>query len=297
MLEFRDILISDRDRVNSCLQRSNFMGCEYSFSNNLAWTRLGRSKITFYKDFYIPCCFISGKPEFILPSGDTSYSGYKEVFAEMKRYSDSQGVPLRVTGITKENIPMINEIFPGRAVISYDRDGSDYIYRTSDLTDLPGKKYHAKRNHLARFEETDCVFSLITDNDTDECILFTTKEYNERSEAGDYSFIAEQYAINAYFNYYHELGLTGGIIRRGGEIVALTIGEKLNSDTFCVHIEKADRSVNGIYAGINNAFAKAAASGCEYINREEDLGIEGLRRSKLSYHPVFLLDKYTAVIE
>ena len=94
-----------------------------------------------------------------------------------------------------------------------------------------------------------------------------------------------------YFSYYSELGLTGGIIRIDGRIAALTIGERLNSDTFCVHIEKADTSYNGIYAAINNCFAKSAAADFRYINREEDMGIEGLRKSKLSYHPAFLVEK------
>ena len=100
-----------------------------------------------------------------------------------------------------------------------------------------------------------------------------------------------------YFNYFNELGLTGGVIRIGGDVAAFTIGEKLNNETFCVHIEKADTQYNGIYVGINNSFARAAAAGYKYINREEDLGLEGLRRSKQSYHPAFLLKKYTVTFK
>ena len=85
------------------------------------------------------------------------------------------------------------------------------------------------------------------------------------------------------------------IIKINDKIAAMTIGEKLNSNTFCVHIEKADTRYQGIYVGINNSFAKSAASDCKFINREEDLGIEGLRRSKLSYHPEFILEKYEII--
>ena len=87
------------------------------------------------------------------------------------------------------------------------------------------------------------------------------------------------------------------MIRIDGRIAAFTIGDRLNNDTFCVHIEKADTGFSGIYTGINNCFAKAAAADYRYINREEDLGIEGLRRSKRSYHPAFLLKKYTVIFK
>ncbi|MDE6666069.1 MAG: phosphatidylglycerol lysyltransferase domain-containing protein, partial [Ruminococcus sp.] len=119
-----------------------------------------------------------------------------------------------------------------------------------------------------------------------------TYDYNNKYQENDYSSVAEQYAINTYFSYFGELGLKGGIIRIDGKVVAVTIGEQLNFGTFCVHIEKADRSFSGIYTAINNLFAKSAAVDFEYINREEDLGIDGLRKAKLSYHPVFLLNKY-----
>ncbi|OPZ19501.1 MAG: hypothetical protein BWZ04_02466 [Firmicutes bacterium ADurb.BinA205] len=132
----------------------------------------------------------------------------------------------------------------------------------------------------------------MTEKDFDDCITFSAVTYNNKAASDDHSMLAEQFAINTYFNHFHELGLKGGVIRIGGRVAAFTIGEPLNSDTFCVHIEKADTTYNGIYAGINNLFAEAAAADHKYINREEDLGLEGLRRSKLSYHPAFLLDKY-----
>ena len=136
----------------------------------------------------------------------------------------------------------------------------------------------------------DYDFSLIKEKDFDDCISFCTEDYNNKDK--NFSSIAEQYAINTYFSYFNELGLTGGIIRINGKVSAVTIGETLNSNTFCVHIEKADRRFDGIYTAINNFFVSSVANDCLYVNREEDLGIEGLRKSKLSYNPAFLLDKY-----
>ena len=293
MLEFRDIDISDKEKVNTALAASDNRGCEYSFANNMAWRRLGESKIAFFKDFYICGAFggYSERPRFILPAGK---GDIREVIAELKMYSESAGYPLMLTGVTDKQLDMLNELYPGGFTSELDRDSSDYIYLRSDLAELAGKKYHAKRNHLARFNELDYEFSMITEKDFDDCILFCVDKYNS-SDKSDHSFIAEQFAINTYFSYYDELALKGGIIRINGKIAALTIGEKLNSDTFCVHIEKADTSYSGIYAGINNLFVKSCTAGTEYINREEDLGIEGLRKSKLSYHPAFILNKHTLI--
>jgi hypothetical protein len=296
MLEFRDIAITDKERIISALNISQFMGCEYSFANNMAWRRLGDSQIAFYKDFYICCSFRSedGIPRFFLPSGDGSY---KNVIAAMKEYAYSLGKPLRVAGITEPSLKMLKELFPDEFTVDTDEGDWDYIYNSADLIELSGRKYHSKRNHLSRFKELGAEFSLMTEKDFDECIIFSAMEYNSRAEEHDQSFIAEQYAINTYFSYFHELGLTGGVIRIGGKVAAFTIGDRLNNNTFCVHIEKADTQYNGIYAGINNSFAKAAAYGYKYINREEDLGLEGLRKSKQSYHPAFLLKKYTVTFK
>lgn len=290
MLEFREICLSDKDRVTKALACSDFRGCEYSFANNLAWRTLSNSKIAFYKDFYICGAFGDGSsaPCFAFPSGE---GDYREVLGELKRFSESRGFPLSLFGVTDSTLGILNELFPDQFTAVPDRDNSDYIYLRSDLAELKGKKFHGKRNHLARFKELDYVYSPITERDFDECIVFTASRYN-LSEKHDHSAVSEQFAINTYFMNFRELGLEGGIIRIGGKICAVTVGEKLCSDTFCVHIEKADTSYNGIYAGINNLFVQSSTEGFTYINREEDLGLEGLRKAKLSYNPAFILTKY-----
>lgn len=290
MLEFRNISVSDRDRINTALRKSDFMGCEYSFANNLAWYRLADSRICFYKDFYIICAFGNddGIPIFTFPSGEGNYI---ELFGELKKFSENMNYPLKISGVTEKSLAMLENLFPDSFTTEYDRDSSDYIYKQKDLSELAGRKYHQKRSHLAKFNRLDYDFSLICEKDFDECIYFLTDNYNNKADT-EFSAVAEQYAINTYFSNFRELELVGGIIRIDGRISAVTIGEPLNSDTFCVHIEKADRSYDGIYAGINNCFVRACMGGFDYINREEDLGIEGLRKSKLSYHPAFLLNKY-----
>ena len=119
MLEFRVIDITDKERITKALSKSQFMGCEYSFANNMAWRRLADSQIAFYKDFYICCSFTTedGIPRFFLPSGEGSYI---EVMGAMKEYAYSMGKPLRVAGVTDNSLEMLNELFPDSFTVDTD---------------------------------------------------------------------------------------------------------------------------------------------------------------------------------
>ena len=289
MLEFRDIEISDRDWINSLLEQSDFMGCEYSFANNMAWRRLSDSKITRYKDFYI----ISAKHKDSFSATFPAGSGdYHDVISRLREYAGSIGMPLVITGVTEKTLPVFEREFPGEYTADCDPDNSDYIYLAKDLSELKGRKFHQKRNHLARFQQYNWEYSPLTCKDFDECIAFSAMTYNNKNGYDDHSSIVEQFAIHTFFSYFDELGLMGGVIRIDGKVCAFTIGERLNSNTVCVHIEKGNTDYQGIYAAINNEFVKRSCENVMYVNREEDLVIEGLRKAKRSYNPVFLLEKY-----
>lgn len=290
MLDFKVIDISDMDWICSLLAKSDFQGCEYSFANNMAWRRLSNSQIARFKDFYITCAFDTddGIPSFVFPSGEGDYC---EVIDEMRSYCNKIGKPLRITGVTQSGLEILNSLYSGMFKVQSDRDSSDYIYNSSDLINLAGRKYHQKRNHLSKMKQYNWSFSKMTEADFDECITFGTHNYNEKNGINDFSSVAEQFAINTFFSHFDELGLFGGVIRIDGKVEAFTIGERLNSNTICVHIEKANTEFQGIYPAINNEFCKAFAEDVQYINREEDMGIEGLRKSKLSYNPIYILEK------
>lgn len=290
MLELRDIVLSDREWVIPLLEKSDFMGCEYSFANNMAWRRLSDTKICHYKDFYISCSFDNGHPVFTFPAGE---GDYKDLFRKLKETSEAMGYPLAVSSICSHKLPVFEELFSNGFEVEKNEDSFDYIYNALDLIELKGKKYHQKRNHLTKFYQNNWSFEPITKENQDECIEFSVHSYNEKQGYDDWSSVTEQYAIHTFFTYFDELKLKGGILRVDGKIQGFTIGEKLNSNTFCVHIEKANSEIQGAYAALNREFAAYAASDCTYINREEDLGIEGLRKSKRSYYPCFLLEKCT----
>lgn len=286
MLEFRKINIDDRDRVREILSKSNFIGCEYSFANNLAWNRLYETYISFYEDFYISMSEKNGLT-FTFPAGE---GDYEKLFYELSQYAERKNSPLRVSSVTEENLSLMKNIM-GNCIVEESIGGADYIYNSKDLKGLEGKKYHKKRNHLKKIENYNYSFSLLEKEDFDECIAFAAKNYNEK-ESTDISEIHEQYAIDIFFKYFDRLNLSGGVLRVDNEVKAFTIGEAITPDTADIHIEKADKSVLGAYAAINNFYAKSLPENIRYINREEDLGIEGLKKAKESYYPEILLKKY-----
>lgn len=290
MLEFKTIELSDKPWIDSLLKISDFGGCEYCFANNMAWRRMYDTQITRYKDFYIPCSFKDGI-HFTFPAGGGDYS---EVFGEMRKFSEAKGYPLTIGSVTPRQFDIFKELFPPDSYsISTDEGGWDYVYLSSDLAELKGKKYHGKRNHLKKLLAMDYTYEPLTEKDFDDCITYAANTYNSDRGYDDFSKQCEQFAINTYFENFHELSLTGGILRVGGDIAAFTIGERINSSTLGVHIEKANAEIDGAYPAINNFYSADAGKDFEYINREEDLGIEGLRKAKRSYHPAFMIEKYT----
>ena len=293
MFEFRKIDISDKPWITELLRKSDFRGCEYSFANNMAWHRLYETKICRYKDFYISCSEKDGL-HFTFPAGA---GDYKEVLTLLRKYAEERGVPFVVSSVLTENLPLFEEYFPGEYTVENDESGNDYIYLAENLRELKGKKYHGKRNHLKRFYENDWSYSRMTERDFDECIEFAVKSYNENMSYDDESSVAEQFAINTFFNNFDALDLRGGVIRVGGKVEGFTIGSRINSDTMDIHVEKANAAINGAYTAIMNEFAKAESTEFTYINREEDLGLEGLRRSKRSYCPEFMLVKNTVIFK
>ncbi|MGN0695476.1 MAG: DUF2156 domain-containing protein [Oscillospiraceae bacterium] len=287
MLEFRTIDRSDKDRITEILRQSDFRGCEYSFANNLAWYRVYKTSVCFYGGFYITKSESDGL-RFTYPPGQ---GDIRQLFSELKRYSEERGFPLTISSVTDEKLQMLSEMYPDGFSVSDDEGGFDYIYNAGDLKSLSGGKYHKKRNHLKKIENYNYSYSPMTEADFDDCITFAANHYNARGSA-DESEIGEQFAINTFFGEFDYLGLSGGVLRVDGRVAAFTIGERLNSDTQDIHIEKADTSVDGAYPAINNFYARSLPDDVKYINREEDMGIEGLRKSKMSYHPAFLLKKH-----
>ena len=212
-------------------------------------------------------------------------------------YSKSKGECLKFVNVTKEFKDFLEEKFPDRFDFVENRAFADYIYSVDDLINLSGKKYHKKRNHLSNFKKRyNYAFEQITSANLHECFEMYEVWLKNKNAENDENY-DEYSAIKRAFDNFEKLGFVGGALRVDGKIEAFTMGEALTSETFCTHIEKANTDIVGSYAAINNEFAKNCLATFKYVNREEDMGIEGLRKAKLSYYPAILLEKDKAILK
>jgi hypothetical protein len=179
--------------------------------------------------------------------------------------------------------------------VTPERDHFDYVYQTSDLIALKGSRYHAKRNHISRFlQDYEAAFQFVPigPENLGLCTEFQDRWCEWRRCDEDMNLREEWTAVRQGLAHFQDLTIQGAAILIGEKVEAFTFGELLNSQTAVVHIEKANPEIPGLYAVINQKFCENYWSGIPFVNREQDLGEEGLRKAKLSYHPVRLVEKF-----
>ncbi len=212
-------------------------------------------------------------------------------FKELLAYCKENGEPFRLYSLTSDMLDSL-KCHCCKIEAAPLRDYFDYVYNVEDLINLTGKKYHAKRNHLNNFLQNNYEYQRITSADADEVMACYDKWLFERENEDNYFLQLERESISHLLANIDKLELTAAMLRVNSNICAFTIGEELNPETVVVHIEKADTSVKGAYPAINNLFLKNEWSTYKYVNREDDSGIEGLRKAKLSYYPAFFIEKF-----
>lgn len=178
--------------------------------------------------------------------------------------------------------------------LELDRDNSDYLFRTQDLVKLQGKKYDGKRNLIKKFKSAYKYEYLRLDaSNIKECLDFEEKWCSVKDCDGVEGLNNERQAIREMVGNCSDFALAAGAIKVEGKICALAISEKLNKNTLVMHVLKAGPNMPGLYQTITNEFLAAEAKDFEYVNFEQDLGVPGLRKAKLSYNPIKLINKYT----
>lgn len=300
MIEFHKPQLTDKPWVDELLRRADHRGCEYNFTNLFVWSDAYDQRIARVGDFLVTRLCGSLGCSYIYPAGAGDIA---PVLAALEQDAAERGAPLHLVCLTQPQIRELDSLFPGRFTFEADRDGFDYLYDIDRLADLGGKKLHAKRNHINRFIENNpsWVYEDITPESLPECLEMDKEWYRrsmvreglaEERDLGD-----EGRALRLAMEHYHDLGLEGGLIRVYGEVVAFTMGDLLSSDTYDVHFEKAYGELQGAYAMINREFARRVRQRhpqVRYLNREDDMGVEGLRKAKESYYPDLMVEKYSA---
>ena len=291
MIDFQPFDIENKAAYDALLQCTGERGCEYSFVNLSIW---GRQKAAFLDGHLVFFSQFHRRSVYLFPVG---VGDKKPVLDAVIQDARERGIPCRFTGLRPGESELLESLYPGMFRFHPDRDSFDYVYDVNDLADLKGKKFQKKRNHLNRFWQNhpDGVLEPITAENCKEAEKLVEQWYALRQENDPHAdFQMEKAAIGRAFAHREKLGLVGMILRCGGEPVAMTMGSRLSSNTFDIHFEKALDIADGAYAAINNGFAKylrEAYPDVAFLNREDDMGLEGLRKAKLSYNPHHLVEK------
>lgn len=293
MLNFRKILPTDRDTMHAHFYRAEGHGSEYSFANLFLW---GDQRVAFADGIPLILSRFGAWYSYLMPlTGDRERS-----IALLREDAQARGIPFRLYGLLPEETAWLQAQYPQAFSYYPTRDSFDYVYDIDRLAELHGKKLQAKRNHCNRFEEAypDYRVLPLTKELLPRCAAFAERWYAEHTQENpgtDYT--GEQTALSKALSHFDELHMVGILLETTDGDVAFSMGNRIREDTFDVNFEKARAEINGAYPLVNREFARRIRIACpeiRYLNREDDMGIEGLRRAKESYFPDLLLDKTVA---
>ena len=291
---FSPVRISDKDKYEKILFKYSEKGCEFSFANLHLW---GERHISFDYGNVSLCSRFGDKwyYSFILDNNNP-----KELIDAIILDAENKNIDLIFTGLYEKEKNILEELYQGKFTFSSSPGSYDYVYSIDDLADLSGKKYHKKRNHFSQFQKICPHYSVQEiSNDMIPAIAKMANDWYEKriTDVPDLDFDMEKAALTKALANYNELGMDGIVLVCNDEIIAFTMASKLSEDTLDIHFEKARAEINGAYAAINHEFARyirVKYPAIKYLNREEDMGIEGLRKAKQSYYPHHMMVKYRA---
>lgn len=294
MLEFKEITMADKPWMQQLFAMSNFNSEEYNFTFAYIWRKVFRYTAARMGDFLIiKSSRDTHPPSYLFPAGSGDIA---PVLKALKEDAAANEAELVFHTVLAPSVKLLETMYPEQFVFLPLNDYFDYVYDAQSLITLTGKKLHSKRNHINRFRQNypDWKYEAFTLENLPEVILMNEEWNRINGQDADRSMIDESMSVREAIREFFSLGMDGGLIRAKGKVVAFSMGDRLNSDTYLVHIEKAYSDIQGAYAAINQEFAARHCDEYLYINREDDSGEEGLRKAKLSYHPVFLVEKYGA---
>ena len=295
MIDFKTVELNDKTWMEPLIRAGNIQACHQNFTNIYVWKGSYNQVVAQVGGYMV---VKTGKePDrmyYYFPSGS---GDVKPVIETMMEDARENGSPFVMIGVSPEQTALLDTLYPGRFRYTEDRDNWDYIYLLDKLVSLGGKKLHGKRNHINRFMENNWSYEEITPENIPECWQMNVEWCKINGCGEDRSLRQEACAVEKTFDNYTALGIEGGLLRLDGRVIAFTMGEKLNSDTFVTHIEKAFGEIQGAYPMINREFAaqiQRKHPEIIYVDREEDVGDEGLRKAKLSYYPDLMAEKNIA---
>lgn len=288
-LDFECVTAKDIELIQSYLKLSDYGESNHNIVNMMIWLK-NYPLFKYEEQHYLLLLGIHNGRLFIyMPLCEKKY--FKEAILKAKAIFDRYQVQFLLSAYTAEAMKEVLELFP-QAHACPVRSSFDYVYECEKLRSFAGKKLQKKRNHLNAFMkeyEGRFCYERIDHGNIAECLRFLDS-WKTADQSGFLNF--ERDGIRRVFRYWDRLGCRGGLIRIDGEVKAFAIGSVLNSEMCQMNVEKADESIRGLYQVICKEFLSHEFLDFKYVNREDDLGLESLRKAKLAYHPAFMVEKY-----
>jgi len=307
MLEHK-ITIESRPLLEKFLSGFDYCTSGLSFSSLYMWRDINNFTWQIIGDYLciagISHLELDKEEPFLFPpltmNGEYNSKALNYTIKESKRIFEERGYVFSIRLLPFHMVDIIKAACPRELAFFDDRPNYDYVYRTQDLIELKGRDFHSKKNHLNYFlNNYKYEYTTLTSQMADVAMNFI-KEFNLRKKLPEREMALlkmEERAMADVFHHLETVGYMSGVILIDGKIEALSIGGRLNRNTVTVHVEKANINYRGLYQAINNEFCKHVATSVKYINREEDMGLPGLRKAKLSYKPVKLVECHIAIFK
>ena len=296
VIEFKDLTKEEKPLLDRYFHSRCYENSHFNFTNLFMWREPYQVKWCEEDQVLYMTCEWAGELMAMQPFGPAEKM--QEAAGKLIQYFSEQGRPLVFTGLEKGFADVLACYPAASFTIESDRDNFDYVYLAEHLISLSGRKLHSKKNHLNAFHKANpqAQYLPITADIIPACRMELESWYALRiQDEPDDPFIGwERKAIMEIFDDYSYFGLQGGAILLDGRIIAFTFGEQLNENTAVVHVEKADPNIRGAYPAINQAYVSSCWQDMMYVNREEDMGHDGLRKAKESYKPEKLIEKFNA---
>lgn len=301
MITFRTPIPADRAWVLPLLQKEGLTLCNYSFPVLFCWKDAYQFQLARLGSRLLVRLNSSAGHAYLWPAGEGDPVPALEALTQD---AHQLGEPLRLICLTLYHKNWLEDRWPGRFSLTETRDGFDYLYAVDRLADLPGKKLHAKRNHLRRFDDAcpGWTWSPLTQTDIPDCLALDQTWYQEamtrEAPEGSLSTLDDEHrALNLALTHRTELCLEGIVLRWQGSLLAFALGAPLTGTVYDVHFERALGTIQGDFAAVNQSFARFIREThpqIRYLNREDDMGVPGLRKAKLSYYPDYLQVNFCA---
>ncbi|HPT71809.1 MAG TPA: phosphatidylglycerol lysyltransferase domain-containing protein [Candidatus Cloacimonadota bacterium] len=290
-MDWKDLELGEKNLLNTYLKRYKSEASELNFTNLYLWREGYDITYKFIGDFLcVRHLDVMKKPFHLSPIGT---GDVKPVLLELMEESNDNNVPLMLSPITKDKVDEYSKLCPGRFDCFLERENSDYVYSIEELINLEGRKFHDKKNMINRFMKDNQFEYLPITSDIIQDVEASAEEWCIIRNCEDYIELEnEKSGIFECLEHFSKLDCDGAAIRVNGKIIAFTFGELITDDMVVIHIEKADPRIPGAYQMINQQFLLNKWSSYKWVNREGDMGMEGLRKAKLSYNPIRMIDKY-----